>query len=81
MSVTIPNNVETIEYHAFSNCTSLTSVTIHDNVTSIEPEAFASCSSLTSVTITGNDMTKANTVKDMMIAAGVSSDIEWIMPD
>ena len=80
MSVTIPNNVETIEYYAFSNCTSLTSVTIPDTTMNIENNAFNECTSLTSVTITANGGNSEN-VKQMMIAAGVSSDIEWIMPD
>jgi hypothetical protein len=49
--MTIPNNVTTIGYSAFSGCDSLTSVTIGDGVTTIGSDAFRSCKNLTSVTI------------------------------
>lgn len=50
-SVTIPNNVRTIEKRAFEGCTNLKSVNIPDKVTVIEEEAFRKCTSLTSVII------------------------------
>ena len=53
---TIPDNVTTIGYRAFSGCSSLTSVTIPDSVTTIGNYAFDWCDSLTSVTI-GNSVT------------------------
>ena len=49
--LTIPDNVTTIRYWAFSGCSSLTSVTIPDSVTSIGYAAFQGCSSLTSITV------------------------------
>lgn len=57
-------------------------MTISDNVTYIGEMAFYDLGngSITSVTITGNDATKANNVKQMMISAGVPSDITWNMP-
>ena len=50
-SVTIPNNVTSIDSYAFYYCTSLASVTIPNSVTSIGLGAFFDCTSLTSVTI------------------------------
>ena len=47
----IPNSVTSIEYGAFSGCSSLTSITIPNSVTSIGDYAFYDCSSLTSITI------------------------------
>ncbi len=52
-SVTIPDNVTSIERFAFYYCKSLTSVTIPDNVTSIGNLAFSDCSSLTGITFNG----------------------------
>ena len=51
----IPDTIEgypvtTIRYHAFKDCTSLTSVTIGNSVTSIGDWAFCRCEKLTSVT-------------------------------
>jgi len=51
---TIPDSVTSIEEHAFSGCTSLTSVTIPDSVTSIGNNAFLNCTSLTSITLPNN---------------------------
>ena len=48
---TIPDNVTSIGWVAFSNYKNLTSITIPAGVTSIGEEAFSYCSSLTSVTI------------------------------
>ncbi len=50
-SVTIPNTVTKIGYHAFASCLSLTNVTIGKSVTKIDQGAFENCSGLTSVTI------------------------------
>ena len=58
--ITIPINiiykytsysVKSIEYQAFSNCSSLTSVTISYGITSIGSSAFSGCTSLNSITI------------------------------
>ena len=48
---TVPSNVTSIRYRAFSGCDSLTSITIPDSVTSIGNYAFYNCDSLTSITI------------------------------
>ena len=50
-SITIPDNVTSIESCAFSDCCSLTSITIPDSVTNIGYEAFYNCTALKSVTI------------------------------
>ena len=50
-SYTIPNSVTSIDYQAFTYCTSLKSITIPDSVTSIGEFAFEYCKSLTSITI------------------------------
>ena len=48
--------VTSIEFGAFSGCTSLTNVTIHNRVTAIGNSTFSGCTSLTNVTI-GNGVT------------------------
>ena len=78
-SVTIPGTVMSIGNTAFAYCGTLTSVTIPDSVTSIMTDAFDGCIGLTSVTIVANGGNAEN-VKQMMINAGVSSDITWNMP-
>ena len=50
-NTTIPNSVTSIGYHAFSDCSGLTSITIPNSVTSIGWSAFWNCSGLTSITI------------------------------
>ena len=52
-SYSIPDNVQTIESYAFSNCYGLTSITIGNGVRSIEYGAFYDCSNLTSLTYNG----------------------------
>ena len=49
--VTIPPGVTSIDFRAFSGCSSLSSVTIPSSVTSIGDSAFSGCCSLSSVTI------------------------------
>ena len=51
ISVTIPNNITSINPRVFYYCSSLENITIPDSVTSIGNSAFEGCSSLTSVTI------------------------------
>jgi len=51
VSVTIPNNVITIEEEAFYGCTNIASVTLPNSLTSIGNKAFYGCKNLTSVTI------------------------------
>ena len=48
---TIPNNVTTIDWYAFSLIGSLTAITIPESVTDIGDGAFNGCSNLTTVTI------------------------------
>ena len=43
--------VTSIGYHAFRDCSGLTSITIPNSVTSIGDNAFSNCSGLTSITI------------------------------
>ena len=50
-SLTIPDDVTSIGFCAFYNCTNITSVTIPASVTSIGSSAFAGCRRLVSVTI------------------------------
>ena len=52
-SVTIPNNVTSLEYGVFAACSSLSSITIPNSVTSIGESVFSGCSSLTSITFEG----------------------------
>ena len=51
LSVVIRPGVTNIGWHAFMDCSGLTSVTIPNSVTSIGSSAFMDCSGLTSVTI------------------------------
>ena len=53
-SLTIGNNVTSIEGNMFKGCSNLKSVIISDNVTSIGSYAFHGCSGLTSLTIGNN---------------------------
>ncbi|MBO5591602.1 MAG: leucine-rich repeat domain-containing protein, partial [Prevotella sp.] len=52
-SITLPNNITSLDANAFSGCKYLTSVTIPENVTSIGNSAFSGCSQLQSVTLPG----------------------------
>ena len=47
----ILDGVTSIDYYAFSGCTSLTNITIPDGVTSIPMDTFNGCTSLISITI------------------------------
>ena len=53
--VTIPNNVTSIGYGAFSGCSSLTSITIPDSVTSIGAGAFEKCRYVSDIYYTGTE--------------------------
>lgn len=50
-TIKIPDGVTTIEYDAFSDCSSLTSIEIPESVTVIDSYAFSNCTSLTSVSL------------------------------
>ena len=50
-SFAIPSSVTSIEFGAFSGCTSLENISIPDSVTSIGESAFSDCTSLKTVTI------------------------------
>ncbi len=52
--IIIPDDVTSIGYCAFDNCSTLTSITIPNSVTSIGNYAFRGCSNLTSVTLGTN---------------------------
>ena len=58
-TLTLPSDLKTIGYSAFSNCT-LTEIVIPDSVTEIADCAFASCKSLRSVRL-GNGISKITT--------------------
>ena len=48
-TLSIPNNIQEINYKAFYNCTNLQNVQIGKNVETIDVEAFAECTSLRSI--------------------------------
>ena len=50
-SVTIPESVKVIGWHAFGGCISLKSITIPESVKGIGEDAFEGCESLTSIII------------------------------
>ena len=50
----IPNSVTSIDWYAFSGCTSLTSITIPNSITKIGSSAFLNCTSLKKVYYTGD---------------------------
>lgn len=49
-TVEIPNNVTTIGFYAFQDCTGLTNITLPDSLTTIEANAFLGCTGLTNIT-------------------------------
>lgn len=49
-SITISDNVISIDGYAFSYCSSLNSIKIPDSVTNIETGAFNECTSLSAIT-------------------------------
>ena len=67
--------MNSIEYDAFENCTSLTSVTIPSSVTSIDYGAFAGCSTLSAVEINcqdvGNWFSGMISIKELKLGSGV----------
>ena len=50
-SFDIPNRIETIGNHAFSNCSKLKDINLSNNLISIGVSAFAHCKNLRSITI------------------------------
>ena len=50
--VILPQDITSIDHHAFSRCPKLSEMTIHGNVTTIGYEAFSNCSNLTNLTLT-----------------------------
>ena len=50
-SITIPNNITSIDNYVFCGCTGLTSITIPNSVINIGGSAFCDCTKLTNVTI------------------------------
>ncbi len=83
-SYTIPDNITTIGYNAFSNCNNLTSITISDNVKTIEDYAFAECLQLTDITIPDSVISIGNgafancgCLTDISIPKGVTAIRDW----
>lgn len=72
-SLVIPNNIKTLGWWAFSNCTKLKNLKLSGSVSEIGMDCFSGCTSLTSVTIPNGvkslapgafmHCTKLNTVK------------------
>ena len=54
VTLTIPDDVESIKNYAFLGCAGLTSVTIPNSVTSVGDLAFFGCSGLTTITISNS---------------------------
>ena len=50
IKINIPNNVTSIGYGAFYDCTNLTSIEVPNNVTSIDNRVFYGCTNLASIT-------------------------------
>ena len=50
-SILIPNNVTSIGFAAFENCSNLKDVTIIGDITHIYPRAFSNCTKLTTINI------------------------------
>lgn len=79
VSVTIPNNVLTIESNAFRSCRKLKNVAMTDSVTLIDDYAFADCQSLESIKMSNNITSIAgatfygcNSLTDIVIPAKVT---------
>ena len=58
-SVTIPENVTTIEREAFKDCTSLSEVNLPDSLVRIESEAFRNCTNLKHIYLPPNCLNEA----------------------
>jgi hypothetical protein len=56
-TITLPQNLESIKYKAFYNCTSLESIVIPESVTEIRASAFENCTKLKKVSLS-NGITK-----------------------
>ena len=50
----IPDNITSIEYQAFNNCTQIQSITMGDQIIEIGGYAFAGCSNLREITLSAN---------------------------
>jgi len=79
-SITLPNNITTVENNAFSGCSNLTGITIPSGVTSIGNGAFSGCSSLTSITlpsgvtsIGGSAFSGCSSLTSIILPSGVTS--------
>lgn len=59
-SITLPENLTTIEYNAFLRCEALEEIVIPDAVTTIDKQVFSQCTSLTTVTIGSSVTTIGN---------------------
>ena len=77
-NIIIPNSITHIWDEAFSGCNSLMNIIIPNSVTNIYDNAFNDCSNLNTVTIVDNGGNTED-VKSKLIAAGVKSDVNWIL--
>ena len=79
-SITIPNNIQTIEKEAFYSCRNLTNITIQGDITSVGDRAFSGCNALTNITLSEGLTTIGegafgwcNSMTSMVIPSSVTS--------
>ncbi len=79
-SITLPDSIAYIGYHAFDDCTSLENVMIPESVVDIRSNAFYDCSSLGSVALSGNIVSigryafyGCTNLKDIALPDGIKS--------